>query len=203
MASVDFSQDVCAYQRIEANPVAVFRNMRMCVLWMLLLAVSIPTRQWWLSLYAFQALIAESLGARISEGFISAPRRPWVRISWVVLWRIKKPLLGLREIDSKDKIFEGEPIRMTWMDDAALAVVFPDRNEKHRFFELVRKSAPEARIFKTGSKRTSAHCLSPPGVPLVQAPPPPRPASTTELHIKIDLGPNQTATVVVPDIRAN
>jgi hypothetical protein len=206
MASVDIAHDACAYQRVEAKPVTVFRNMRLCALWMLLFAISIPTRQWWLSLYAFQALIAEGLGVRISNGVMSAPRRFWIRTPFVVLWRVEKRLNALQEIDTKDKRFDGEPVRLIWMDGGApLAMVMSDRGERLKFFEAVRKFAPEARIFKTGNKRTSAHFLAPPGVPLVQiqAPAPPRPVSTTELHIKIDVGPNQTATVVVPDVRGN
>jgi hypothetical protein len=137
----------------------VFRNPTWCGLWAILMltngalialledgrlhSVSIA-----LFLYALQALIAECIGVRVSEGRFSAPRRFSHALPQLVLWRTGGLLCDVNRVASIAKHGNGGEANIRWLGDIEVPVMLANRDVKLAFFEALRQSRPDLAIYR-------------------------------------------------------
>jgi hypothetical protein len=136
-------------------------NVAWCVFWMILLvtasgcafmAATVPDEGrvlLFFVFYALQALVAESLGVRVSASNISAPRRFWFLPPWVVLWRTKRSLDDLKNVTSMSSD-KGQLLRLKWMSGAKISIIFSSRDKKLQFIQIVHQLRPHVSIYKEG-----------------------------------------------------
>ncbi|MGB5086606.1 MAG: hypothetical protein WBO09_18890 [Methylocystis silviterrae] len=94
--------------------------------------------------YALQALAAEVLGVRVSSHNISAPRRFRFLPMPLVLWRTEG---SLETIESVVSISDNRA-RLKWPTGARVTLIFQDRDQKHKFFQIVRQLEPDIDLRK-------------------------------------------------------
>ncbi len=101
-----------------------------------------------LFLYALQALIAECIGVRVSEGRISAPRRFSHALPQLVLWRAGSLLCDVNRIASISGHGNGGEVNIRWLGDIEVPVMLASRDVKLAFFEVLRQARPDVAIYR-------------------------------------------------------
>jgi hypothetical protein len=101
-----------------------------------------------LLVYALQALIAECIGVRVTEGRISAPRRVHQALPQLVLWRTGGLLCDVSRVASIAKYGNGGEASLRWLGDLDLPIMFANRDLKLAFFECLRQQRPEIAIYR-------------------------------------------------------
>ena len=137
--------------------VAVFANRRAVVVWgcagVLGLALFLfdvdevrGTIGGLLALFALQAAFSFSLGVRIAQERIEAPRA-WTWAPLFVLWRtsISLPLLG--EITYSGRHLGFEAVRLSGQE-GEFETLFDTRDRRHAFFDEVRRRQPSVEIYR-------------------------------------------------------
>jgi hypothetical protein len=133
----------------------IFRNIPYCVFWAILLAVAavicaaggvseIGLAGLLVFVYTLQALAAEVLGVRVSSHSISAPRRLGFLPMPLVLWRTEDSLETIESVVS----ISNNCARLKWLTGVCTILIFPDRDQKHKFFQLVRQLEPSIDLRK-------------------------------------------------------
>jgi hypothetical protein len=95
-----------------------------------------------LTIYAFQAFVAEALGIRVSKKSISFPRRLVAGFPFLVLWRVRIKCADIDQISSRPKA----RVRVQKSTGERLQMNFPSREARLRFFQFVKKVDPSISI---------------------------------------------------------
>jgi hypothetical protein len=136
-----------------------FRNPTWCGFWAILMLTSgalialledgrLHSISVVLFLYALQALIAECIGVRVSEGRFSAPQRFSHAFPQLVLWRTGGLLCDVNRVASISKRGNGGEVNIRWLGDIEVPVMLASRDVKLAFFEVLRQSRPEVAIYR-------------------------------------------------------
>ena len=147
-------------QSSAAASKTVFSQAPWCVVWLLMeaggvalaaayLGSTTTTAGVGLMFYAFQGLVAEVLGVKVDADSISAPRRLWAAMPFLVLWRERIPLYALREVVSLPKFAGFERVRARWGSSGRVAIFFPDREHRLAFFRAVTTAHPSTSIYRS------------------------------------------------------
>ncbi len=137
----------------------VFRNLTWCGFWAILMLTSgalialledgrLHSLSVVLFAYALQALIAECMGVRVSEGRLSAPRRFSHALPQLVLWRAEALLCDVNRIASISSRGNGGEVNIRWLGDIEVPVLLASRDVKLAFFEVLRQSRPDVAIYR-------------------------------------------------------
>lgn len=98
--------------------------------------------------YALQALIAETLGVRVSANHISVPRRLRHLTPFIILWRWGGSLTGIESltcVSQKNK----QTVMLRRLSGAKTFVLFSNCDEKLRFFEIISHLRPGISIYRS------------------------------------------------------
>lgn len=137
----------------------VFRNLTWCGFWAILMLTSgalvallevgrLHSVSVVVFLYALQALVAECIGVRVSEGCISAPRRFSHALPQLVLWRAGALLCDVNRVASISRRGNGGEVNIRWLGDIEVPVMLASRDMKLAFFEVLRQSRPDVAIYR-------------------------------------------------------
>ena len=139
----------------------VFRNLTWCGFWAILMLTSgalialledgrIHLISVVLFLYALQAMIAECIGVRVSEGCISAPRRFSHALPQLVMWRARALMCDVNRVASISRSGNGGEVNIRWLGGIEVPVMLAGRDVKLAFFEVLRRSRPDLAIYRKG-----------------------------------------------------
>ncbi len=131
-----------------------FRNLRWCGYWTILALTSGASsiiiesgmvHLAWIAIffYALQALGAEALGVRISDGTIWAPRRINAHFPQLVFWRTGGYSCDVGKMVSVSKAPHGDVAILRWGGNVDLPILFASRDAKLSFFEALRRLRPD------------------------------------------------------------
>ena len=137
----------------------VFRNLTWCGFWAILTLTSgalttlledgrIHSVSVVVFLYALQAMIAEWIGVRVSEGCISAPRRFSHALPQLILWRARALLCDVNRVASISRRGNGGEVNIRWLGDIEVPIMLAGRDAKLAFFETLRQSRPDLAIYR-------------------------------------------------------
>jgi len=157
-------EDSATGLRAGAAEDIVIRNLPWCALWLVLVTTGGAALVIVLAsgasqaetaalalfvLYALQGLIAESIGVRVFDGHISAPRRFRRLPSLIVSWRRKVAMDGLSAIASMPRQREGECVHLRGAR-GGLRLIFSSRREKRLFCRTVQEFCPQLGFYRIG-----------------------------------------------------
>lgn len=129
------------------------RSLPMCAAWLILTGVSVALQSvrthpleiiflLFLTIYGFQAFIAEALGVCVSKKSISFPRRLFPNFPFLVLWRVGVNCADIDQISSRPNA----RVRVQKTTGERLQVNFPSREARLRFFQFVKNADPSIGI---------------------------------------------------------
>ncbi len=128
---------------------AKMRSLPMCAAWLILTGVSVALQSvrthpleiiflLFLTIYGFQAFIAEALGVRVSKKSISFPRRLFPNFPFLVLWRMGIKCADIDQISSRPKA----RVRVQKTHRRAPAGEFPKSRGAAAIFSICQKRGP-------------------------------------------------------------